>query len=63
MEREDSDVDRFFDYPKGEFGLFQLMEVKEVAAKILGRKADVMTSDSLHKTLRERIESAALQVF
>ena len=59
----DSDVDLFFDYPKGKFGLFQLMEVKDVAARILGRKADVMTRDSLHKTLRERIEAAALQVF
>jgi predicted nucleotidyltransferase len=61
--RKDSDVDLFFDYTKGEFGLFQLMEVKEVAAKILGRKADVMTRDSLHKTLRAGIEAAALQVF
>jgi predicted nucleotidyltransferase len=59
----DSDVDLFFDYPKGKFGLFQLMEVKDVAARILGRKADVMTRDSLHKTLRERIEAAALQVY
>ena len=59
----DSDVDLFFDYPKGKFGLFQLMEVKDGAARILGRKADVMTRDSLHKTLRERIEAAALQVF
>jgi predicted nucleotidyltransferase len=59
----DSDVDLFFDYPKGKFGLFQLMEVKDVAARILGHKADVMTRDSLHKTLRERIEAAALQVY
>ena len=27
--REDSDVDLFFDYEKGKFGLFQLMDVKE----------------------------------
>ena len=27
--REDSDVDLFFDYEKGKFGLFELMDVKE----------------------------------
>ena len=27
--REDSDVDLFFDYEKGKFGLFDLMDVKE----------------------------------
>jgi len=59
----ESDVDLFFDYPKGKFGLYELMEVKEVARRILGRKADIMTRDSIHKTLRDRIEAAALQVF
>jgi uncharacterized protein len=61
--REDSDVDLFFDYEKGKLGLFELMDVKETAARILGRKTDIMTRDSLHKTLRKQIESAALQVF
>lgn len=60
---EDSDVDLFFDYEKGEFGLFELMDVKERAATILGRKTDIMTRDSLHKTLRRRIEATALRVF
>jgi predicted nucleotidyltransferase len=61
--REDSDVDLFFDYERGKFGLFDLMEVKERAADILGRKADIMTRDSLHKTLRQRIEATAVRVF
>ena len=61
--REDSDVDLFFDYDKGKFGLFELMDVKERTAAILGRKADIMTRDSLHRMLRERIEAAAVQVF
>ena len=34
--REDSDVDLFFDHPEGSLGLFKLMEVKEIAADILG---------------------------
>ncbi len=61
--RPDSDVDLFFDYEKGELGLFQLMDVKERASDILGRKADIMTRDSLHKTLRRRIEAAAVPIF
>lgn len=61
--RDDSDVDLFFDYEKGELSLFDLMEVKEQTARILGRKADIMTRDSIHKVLRARIEASALQVF
>lgn len=61
--REDSDVDLFFDYEKGRLGLYELMDVKERASRILGQKADIMTRDSLHKTLRQRIEAAALRVF
>ena len=60
---DDSDVDLFFDYERGKLGLFELMEVKEYAASILGRKADIMTRDSLHKTLRQQIEETAVRVF
>lgn len=61
--RPDSDVDLFLDYEKGKLGLFALMEVKERTAAILGRKADIMTRDSLHRMLRDRIEASAVQVF
>jgi uncharacterized protein len=61
--REDSDVDLFFDHPKGSLGLYQLMDVKDAAARILGHKTDIMTRRSLHPVLRERIEASALQVF
>ncbi|MBV8362785.1 MAG: nucleotidyltransferase domain-containing protein [Deltaproteobacteria bacterium] len=61
--REDSDVDLFFDHPLGSLGLFELMDVKDAAARILGRKTDIMTRRSLHPALRERIEASALQVF
>jgi predicted nucleotidyltransferase len=60
---DDSDVDLFFDYQKGKLGLFELMDVKEYAASILGRKADIMTTDSLHKMLRSQIEASAVRVF
>lgn len=61
--REDSDVDLFFDYERGKFGLFELMDVKEQTSRILGLKADIMTRDSLHRVLRSGIEASALQVF
>jgi predicted nucleotidyltransferase len=61
--REDSDVDLFFDHPVGSIGLYDLMDLKETASRILGRKADIMTRRSLHRVLRDRIEASALQVF
>ena len=61
--REDSDVDLFFDHPEGSLGLYQLMDVKDTAARIFGRKTEIMTRRSLHPVLRERIEASALQVF
>ncbi|KWT78975.1 nucleotidyltransferase family protein [Candidatus Magnetominusculus xianensis] len=61
--REDSDVDLFFDHPEGSIGLFELIDVKEAAARILGRKTDIMTRRSLHPVLRQLIEKSALQVF
>jgi uncharacterized protein len=60
---EDSDVDLFFDHPEGSLGLYQLMDVKDAAARILGCKTDIMTRRSLHPVLRERIEASALLVF
>jgi predicted nucleotidyltransferase len=60
---EDSDIDLFFDHPPGSIGLYELMDLKEAAARILGRKADIMSRRSLHPALRQRIEAAALRVF
>jgi uncharacterized protein len=58
-----SDVDLFFDHPEGSIGLFQLIDIKEAAARALGCKADITTRRSLHPLLKERIEASALQVF
>src|SRR5271169_3402349 len=60
---EDSDVDLFFDYERGKLGLFELMDVKERTASILGHRADIMTRNSLHPRLRKRIEESAVLVF
>ncbi len=59
----DSDVDLFFDHPEGSLGLFELMDVRDAATRILGCKTDIITRRSLHKVLRARIEASALQVF
>ena len=61
--KDDSDVDLFFDYEKGKLGLFELMDVKEYATRILGGNTDIMTRDSLHKMLRQTIEATAVRVF
>jgi len=61
--RDDSDVDLFFDHPEGSLGLFELMDVKDAAQRILGRKADIMTRRILHRILRPKIEASAEQVF
>ena len=61
--RYDSDVDLFFDHQKGKLGLFELMDVKECTAKILGHKTDIMTRNSLHPRLRKLIEESAVRVF
>ena len=60
---EDSDVDLFFDHGKGRIGLYELIDVKERAASILGRRADIMTRASLHPALKKRIENSAVPVF
>src|ERR1035437_3993345 len=61
--RDDSDVDLFVDHEKSKLGLFELMDVKERAAGILGRKTDIMTRNSLHPRLRKRIEETAVLIF
>ena len=60
---DNSDVDLFFDHQKGKLGLYELVDLKEMASSILGRRADIMTRESLHPTLRRRIEQAAVLVF
>jgi uncharacterized protein len=60
---EGSDIDLFFDHEKGKIGVFELMDVKERAAGILGLKTDIMTRNSLHPRLKKRIEESAVLVF
>jgi predicted nucleotidyltransferase len=61
--RPDSDVDLFFDFDREDFGVFDLMDVKELANEILGTRTDMIPRDGLHHMLRHQIEASALQVF
>jgi len=61
--RNDSDVDLFFDHPEGSLALFELMDIKDAAERILGCKTDIMTRRRLHRILRPQIEASAEQVF
>lgn len=61
--KDDSDVDLFFDHQRGRLGLYELMDVKQKAQEILGRRTDIMTRASLHPVLREQIEKTAQRVF
>lgn len=56
-------MDLFFDCEKGKFGLFALMDVKELASRILGRPADIMTRDGVHPVHRPRTEAEAVRIF
>jgi uncharacterized protein len=58
-----ADVDLFFDHDLGAIGLYQLMDIKELAAGILGTKTDMIPRRGLHPLLRKKIEASALQVF
>jgi len=60
---DQSDIDLFFDHEKGKLGLFELMDLKERTATILGEKTDIMTRESLHPRLRQRIENSAVFIF
>jgi predicted nucleotidyltransferase len=61
--RLDSDVDLFFDHDVGAIGLYELMDIKELATDILGTKTDMIPRRGLHHLIREQIEASAVQVF
>lgn len=58
-----SDVDLSFDHDMGAIGLFELMDIKELAAATLGTKTDMIPRRGLHPLLRKKIEASAIQLF
>ena len=53
-EKEDSDVDILIEF-EGEKSLLDLVGLKIELEEVLGRKVDVITYNSLHPLLRDRI--------
>lgn len=51
---EDSDIDILVELPKGK-SLFDLADLREKLEEALGKETDVVTYNSLHPLLRERI--------
>lgn len=58
-----SDVDLFFDPAHNRLSLFDVMEVRDIAQELVGVTVDVMTRNSIHPYLRQRIEAEAIRVF
>lgn len=60
--RAGSDVDMFIDYDDPNFSLVELVRLKRMLSELLGTEADVTTRESLHPSLREKIQSSAERV-
>ncbi|MBV9827880.1 MAG: nucleotidyltransferase domain-containing protein [Alphaproteobacteria bacterium] len=58
-----SDIDLFFDHAHGRLSLYQLLDIKNRTAAILGSRVDIMSRNSLHPVLRSQIEASARAVF
>jgi uncharacterized protein len=62
--KSNSDIDLFFDYPRGQgFDYYALCDLERLASQILGRRVDLMSRDGLHPHLRPDIEATAVKVF
>lgn len=58
-DRDDSDVDVLVDMADDR-SLYDLVGLQQDIESLLGRKADVLTTDSLHPRLKDRILAEAL---
>lgn len=57
--RPDSDVDLLVEYVPGGSG-FSFVDFCEEVEALVGRKVDVVTDDSLHPLIRERVRAQAV---
>lgn len=60
-EREDSDIDMLVEVPNGT-GLFAFGGLKRRLEEVLGREVDLVTFDSLHPLLKDRILSEQVSI-
>lgn len=59
--REDSDIDILIDLPRGK-SLFDLVDLQNKLEEILGKKVDLVTYNSLHRLLKNRILGEQIQI-
>ncbi len=59
--REDSDIDILVDFPRGK-GLFEFVGLEAKLETALGKEVDLVTYNSLHPLLREKILSEQVQI-
>jgi len=59
--REDSDVDILVELPKGK-SLVDLVELQAQLSQTIGKNTDVVTFDSLHYLLRDRVLSELVHI-
>ena len=58
------DVDLFIDYDEhSRFSLVELAGLKEYLEQVLNTEADVLTRDSLHPLLKEKIVNGSIKIF
>ncbi len=62
--RADSDVDLFCDYDDPKFSLITLVRAEHRISDLLGGvQTDLTTRDSLHPTIRPKVEASAVKIF
>lgn len=60
-EKEDSDIDLLVSFKEGR-SLFDLIALKNDLEELFGRKVDVVTEDSIHSYIRDKIMQEAVEI-
>ena len=62
-QKKNSDIDILIEIPKGrKFSLFDLVGVQLELEKILGKKVDILTYDSIYHLLRKKILNEEVRI-
>lgn len=58
---DDSDIDILVDFPRGK-GLFEYVDLQEKLETVLGKKVDLVTFNSLHPLIKDRILAEQVKI-
>jgi len=59
--KKNSDIDLLIDFPRGR-GLFEFVGLQDKLKDALGRKVDLVTYNSIHPLLKDRILAEQVQI-